>query len=61
MGEKSVCSDSQPKMKTAENLYCVITNRAITEAERKFEEQIAKSLLHWATENWKRNKGTIKK
>lgn len=48
-------------MKTVETLYCVISNRAITEAERKFEEQIAKTLFHWATENWKGNKGTIKK
>lgn len=58
--ETNTRSDILPKKKTVETLYCVISNRAITDAERKFEEQIAKTLFHWATENWKRNKGTIK-
>lgn len=48
-------------MKAVETLYCVISNRAITEAERKFGEQIAKPLFRQADGNWNRNKETIKK
>lgn len=49
------------KNKTLETLYLLISNRAITEAEKKFEEQIVKRLFCRATENWKINKGTTKK
>lgn len=49
------------KNKTLETLYLVISNRAITEAEKKFEEQIVKRLFYRVTENWKINKGTTKK